>query len=185
MDSSLSAMPKLTKHDQDVLKFIVKQAKLPDTDIAKKMGLSPQAVFKIRHKLEQSGVIQGYQPILDLKKVGINVLAFLFIKLTPEVWAQWSEEQVIERMKKMPLVMNAYRVPGSHSSHILLLGFRDLPQLEKYLLRLQTKFANEVEIQQVYSFSTDKIITQSPLGLLHDILEKKEFSLDEFLLKKK
>ena len=58
--------PKLTKNDQEVLKNIIKHAKIPDKDIADKMGISHQAVFKIRHKLEESGIIKGYQPILDL-----------------------------------------------------------------------------------------------------------------------
>ena len=66
--------PHLTRNDQEVLKTIIQSAKLPDTEIAKKMGLSPQAVFKIRHKLEDKGIIKGYQPILDLKKLGINFM---------------------------------------------------------------------------------------------------------------
>ena len=39
-------LPKLTKNDQEVLKIIVQQAKLPDSDIAKKMGLSPKLSTK-------------------------------------------------------------------------------------------------------------------------------------------
>ena len=51
-------LPKLTKNDQEVLKNIIKHAKIPDSEIAKRMKLSPQAVFKIRKKLEESGIIE-------------------------------------------------------------------------------------------------------------------------------
>ena len=44
-------LPKLTKNHQEVLKNIIQHAKIPDSEIAKKMKLSPQAVFKIRKKL--------------------------------------------------------------------------------------------------------------------------------------
>ena len=40
--------------------------------LGKKMGLSQQSIFKIRHKLESIGVIKGYMPIIDFKKIGIS-----------------------------------------------------------------------------------------------------------------
>lgn len=176
--------PKLTRNDQEVLKSIIQHAKMPDTDIAKKMGLSPQAVFKIRHKLEQSGIIKGYQPILDLKKLGIRVMVMMVIKLTPEVWDQYSDNQISEKIRQIPYVIHAYRVLESVASHILLMGFRDLDQMDKYLAKMQTKFSREIEIKNIYPFATEKVITQSPVGLLYEILDKKEFPMNEFFLKK-
>lgn len=184
MDKSNPDFPKLTKNDQEVLKSIIQQAKLPDSDIAKKMGLSPQAVFKIRHKLEEKGIIKGYQPIIDKKKLGITAMAFLVIKLTPKVWDSYSDDEISERIKKIPYVLNAYRVPQSNVTHILLMGFRDLQQMDRHLSKLQTRFAGEIVIQHIYPFSTDRVITESPVGLLYEILDKKEFPFDEFFLKR-
>jgi DNA-binding Lrp family transcriptional regulator len=177
--------PRLTKNDQEVLKSIIQHAKIPDTDIAKKMGLSPQAVFKIRHKLEASGIIKGYQPILDLKKLGIDVMVILVIKLTPEVWEEHSDVKISERIQQIPYVINAYRVLESKASHVLIMGFRDLAQMDKYLAKMQTTFSREIEIKNIYPFAPEKVITQSPVGLLYEILDKTEFSLNEFFLKKK
>ncbi len=176
--------PKLTKNDQEVLKNIIKHAKIPDKDIAEKMGISHQAVFKIRHKLEESGIIKGYQPVLDLKKLGINVMVILIIKLTPQVWEENDDQQITERIKQIPYVINAYRVLESNASHVLIMGFKDLEQMDKYLSKIQTRFSSEIEIKKVIPFSTDKIITQSPVGLLYEILDKKEFPMNVFFLKK-
>lgn len=178
-------LPKLTKNDQEVLKSIIQHAKLPDSDIAKKMGLSPQAVFKIRHKLEEKGIIKGYQPVIDLKKLGIEVMVLVVVKLTPEVWDSYSDEQINERIRQIPYVISAYRVPESNVTHIINMGFRDLQQMDKYLRKLQTRFAREIEIQHVYPFSIDNIITNSAVGLLYEILDKKEYPMIEFFLKKK
>lgn len=176
--------PKLTKNDQEVLKSIIQHAKMPDTDIAKKMGLSPQAVFKIRHKLEECGIIKGYQPILDLKKLGIKVMAMLVINLTPEVWDHATDQQIADRIRQIPYVVHAYRIIEPHASHVLLMGFRDLEQMDRYIAKMQTKFAREIEIQHIYPFATDRVITQSPVGLLYEILDKKEFPMNQFFLKK-
>jgi len=176
--------PHLTKNDHEVLKTIIECAKLPDSEIAKNMGLSPQAVFKIRHKLENKGIIKGYHPILDLKKLGIKVMVMLIIKLSPDVWENQRDEQISQRIKQIPYVINAYRVLEPNASHILTMGFRDLEQMERYLAKMQTKFSKEIEIKHIFPFSTDRIITESPVGLLYEILDKKEYPMEEFFLKK-
>ena len=86
--------PKLTENDKDVLRKIIDHSRIPDSKIADDIGISPQAVFKIRAKLEQLGIIKGYTPIIDFKKIGIRILAFLVIRLKPEVWSKYSDELV-------------------------------------------------------------------------------------------
>ncbi len=178
-------LPKLSHHEQEVLKNILEHAKLPDADIARLLGLSPQAVFKIRHKLEERHIIKGYQPIIDFTKLGISMLAMLVINLTPKVWETTTEAQIAERIRKIPAIIQAYRIVEQDASHILLMGFVNHAQMERHLMRLQTKFATEIEIKQLYRFSADNIITQSPLGLLSGMLHPGEISLDEVFLQRK
>jgi DNA-binding Lrp family transcriptional regulator len=168
--------PKLTEHDKDVLRKIIDHAKVPDSEIAKSIGISPQAVFKIRTKLERLEIIRGYTPIIDFKKIGIHVLALLIIRIKPGIWRRFPDDLVSERISKIPYIISAYRVADAQASHILLFGFRDTAQKEHYLSLIQTKYANEIEIKDVYTFSVDKIITQNPIGLLNEIIDKKDFS---------
>jgi len=176
--------PKLTKNDEKVLKEIIIQAKLPDSEIAKKMKLSPQAVYKIRKKLEKKGIILGYQPIISLKKLGITAMALLIIKLTPDVWEKYGEEEISQRIKQIPYVMTAFRISESDITHAIVMGFRDIQQRDKYLGKLQTKFGKEIKIKSIYTFSVDKVITNSAVGLLYEILDRREYQLDEFFLRK-
>lgn len=105
--------PKLTKNEQTVLKKIIDQAKIPDFEIAKKMGLSQQAIFKIRHKLEETGIIKGYMPIIDFKKIGIETLVVLGIRFTKYVWENYSDEQISENIRKNPQIIHSFRIPES------------------------------------------------------------------------
>ena len=51
---------------------------------------------------------------------------------------------------------------------------------------MQTRYANEIYIKDVYTFSTDKIIIQNPISLLNEIIDKKDFSkYDLFPVSKK
>jgi len=174
--------PKLTENDKKVLKKIINSKKIADSDIAKTMNLSPQAIFKIRTKLEDCGIIKGYMPIIDFKKIGINVMIILIIRLTSKVWKKFSDNQISERISKTPNIIESYRVADEQASHVLIIGFRDNYQKEQYIAQIQTKFADEIQIKEIYTFSVDKIISQNPLGLLHEIVDKKEFSPDDLFL---
>src|SRR4030042_4098297 len=100
-------LPKLTRNEQKVLKKIIEQSKIPDLEIAKKMGLSQQAIFKMRHKLEEVGIIKGYMPIIDYKKIGIEALVVLGVRFTRYIWEKYSEEEIAEKILKIPQVIIA------------------------------------------------------------------------------
>ncbi len=175
-------LPKLTKNEQNVLKKIIEQAKIPDMEIAKKMKLSQQAIFKIRHKLENVGIIKGYMPIIDFKKIGIEALVVIGIRFTNYIWDKYSEEEISARIQKIPQVINAYRIPESNISHLLVMGFKNIDDKDKYLMMLQSKYSKEIEVVHVYPFSVDRIIKTNAVALLSTILDyKKAFSNDFFI----
>src|SRR3989344_650855 len=144
MEKPYINIPRLTKNEQKVLKKIISQAKTPDLKIAQKVGISQQAIFKIRHKLEGVGIIKGYMPIIDFKKIGVETLVVLGIKFTRDVWEKYSEEQISERIQKIPEVIIAYRIPESMISHLLIMGFKDMDSKDRYLMKLQSKYAKLV-----------------------------------------
>ena len=141
------------------------------------MGISPQAVFKIRNKLEQLGVIKGYTPIIDFKKIGITVMTVLIIRIKSETWKKYPDFEISDRIAKIPYLISAYRIADAKASHILLIGFRNTEQKEHFISQMQTKYADELEIRDTYTFTVDQIILiQNPIGLLNEIIDKKDFS---------
>ena len=184
MEQPDNNLPKLTRNEQKVLKKIIEQAKIPDLEIAHKMGLSQQAIFKIRHKLEKVGIIKGYTPIIDYKRIGIEALVVLGVKFTRYIWNKFSEEEISEKILKIPQVITAYRIPESRISHLLVMGFKNIDDKDRYLMRLQSKYAREIEIVNVYPFSVDRIIKANHIGLLNTILNPKEALSNEFFLDK-
>jgi len=184
MEKANLNFPKLTKNEQSVLKKIIDSAKIPDLEIANEMGLSQQAIFKIRHKLEEVGIIKGYMPIIDFKKIGIDSFVVLGIRFTKQVWEKYSDNQISEMIQKIPQVIISYRIPDSNISHLIVMGFKDVAHKDEYLMKMQTKYATEIEIVHVYPFSVDRIIKNNHVGLLNIILDDKEFVKNEFFLDK-
>ncbi|MGV8086871.1 MAG: Lrp/AsnC family transcriptional regulator [Candidatus Woesearchaeota archaeon] len=177
MEKADPNFPKLTENDKEVLRKIIEHSKIPDSKIATDIGISPQAVFKIRNKLEQLGIIKGYTPIIDFKKIGITVLMVLIIRIKSEIWNKYPDYAVSERIAKIPYVISAFRVSEVQASHILLMGFRDNEQKEHFLSRIQTKYAHEIEIKEAHTFSVDQVIVnQNPISLLNGIIAQTDFS---------
>ncbi len=176
--------PKLTENDKKVLKKILDYNKIPDSEIAKKIKISPQAVFKIREKLENYGIIKGYMPVIDFKKIGINVMSILVINLTSKLWKSFKDFDISNKIARSSCIMDAYRVSYEEASHILVLAFKDISHKEKYIQDLQTKFSDEVHIKSTYTFSVDKIITHGQQNVLQEVLDNKEFSSKDLFLDK-
>jgi len=64
-----------------VLSELMKNAKLSDRDLAKKIGSSQPTVTRTRKKLEKKGYIKEYTIILNFEKLGFELMAVTFIKL--------------------------------------------------------------------------------------------------------
>ena len=181
---------RLTRNDKYVLKQLIEHGRISDSATAKKIGVTPQAVLKIRNKLEDAGVIEGYTPKINYKKLGINVMAWTVVRFLPATWEEYSEEQIRKKVIEHKYIIWGCRIPESDATHILLYGFKDMKQMDNHFLRVQTKLSKIIEIKKIYPFSVEQIIKDSPEELFRIILDKKDFFTDKLfkgspLLKKR
>jgi Lrp/AsnC family transcriptional regulator, regulator for asnA, asnC and gidA len=73
----------MDKIDFLILGELVKDARMPFLEIAKKLGVSPFTVKSRYEKLVEDGVILGSVIDIDLSKLGYQAKAFLFIITSP------------------------------------------------------------------------------------------------------
>ena len=72
---------KLTKNENNLLELIIKNPKISNKEIAKKLNITSQAIGKIKKNLNNKGLIDGYETILNYKKVDITCFAFTLVKI--------------------------------------------------------------------------------------------------------
>ena len=87
----------MDQKDRQILEVLQEDAKTAQAEIARRVGLSPASVNERIHKLEQQRIIRRYVAILDDRKAGKDITAFIevfiehprheeaFIKLTGEL----------------------------------------------------------------------------------------------------
>src|SRR2546430_13651870 len=118
----------LDQTDLKILYILQNDGRRRLADIADEVALSAPAVMERVKKLEAGGVIKGYQALLDGKKVGKDVTAFIGVS----VGHQRDINKFAAQMLKYPDVLECHHVTGDES-FILKVKSANTESLEKLL----------------------------------------------------
>jgi Lrp/AsnC family leucine-responsive transcriptional regulator len=66
--------------DHRILTLLQDDARLPNAEIARRLGMAASAIHERIKKLEARGLIQGYEARLDPGPLGRKLLAFVFVR---------------------------------------------------------------------------------------------------------
>jgi Lrp/AsnC family transcriptional regulator, leucine-responsive regulatory protein len=114
--------------DLKILFILQNQGRSRLADIADEVELSAPAVMERVKKLEATGVIKGYQALLDAKKVGKDITAFIGVS----IGNQRDIDKFATQMLRNPDVLECHHVTGDES-FILKVKSADTTSLEKLL----------------------------------------------------
>src|SRR2546422_4501708 len=73
----------LDDRDRRILSLVQRDAKLPQAEIARRVGLSTAAVNERLRKLEAAGFLRRYVAVVDPKAVGAGVAAVVGVVVEP------------------------------------------------------------------------------------------------------
>lgn len=71
----------IKRYEQEILTLLQQDGRLSNVELAKKVGLSESPCLRKTKALEETGVITGYQAVVDPKKVGCQISAVLMVNL--------------------------------------------------------------------------------------------------------
>ena len=94
--------------DRKILSILMRNAKKPYTDIAKQLYVSGGTIHVRMKKLEDAGIVKGYNLAVDPSKLGYDISAFLGIYLDKSSLY----EDVARELAKIPEVVAAHYTTG-------------------------------------------------------------------------
>ncbi|GAB2630982.1 Lrp/AsnC ligand binding domain-containing protein [Belliella aquatica] len=97
--------------DLKIISLLNDDAKTPYTEIAKKVFVSSGTVHVRMRKLEDMGIVKSATLNIDFSKLGYDISAFLGIYLEKSSLY----DTVIDNLKQIPEVINAYYTTGNYS----------------------------------------------------------------------
>lgn len=124
----------LDEKDLKILEALKDNAKLSTYKIAKKTLIPVATVHNRVRKLEQQGVIRNYQVVVDHKKLGNIVTAYILAHYNLGAWeTKISREAFKKKLLVLPHVEEVKYLTGQFD--ILLKGhFKDLDEVNNLLL---------------------------------------------------
>lgn len=116
--------------DKQLLDVLRDNSRLSFADLGRKINLSPSAVRERVQKMEVSGIIKKYNILIDNKKLGYDLEAFILLKVF-----QGQLKHVIEKIKDFPEIKEAHRITGNQNLHLKVI-IKDQLSLQKLLDQL-------------------------------------------------
>lgn len=113
----MSRLKDLDQIDIGILSMLMKDAKTPYTDIAKKLFVSSGTIHVRMRKMEDMGLIKGSSLSIDYSKLGYDITAFLGIYLSKS--SQY--DIVAEEMKKIPEVVGLHYTTGNYAMFVKII----------------------------------------------------------------
>nr|MDO8082443.1 Lrp/AsnC family transcriptional regulator [Candidatus Freyarchaeota archaeon] len=125
-------MSKLDEIDFKILSILQEDGRTPVAEIARQVKLASPSIHERISKLEQEGVIKGYAAILDSKKLGKDVTAFIGIKVNH---ALSSGDAVLNELMKIESILESHTVTGDDDI-LIKVKTENTTSLEKLLKKI-------------------------------------------------
>lgn len=153
-------MNELDKVDAGILDRLQRDGRLSNAKLAEQISLSETPCWRRVKRLEELGVIDGYQAILNRRKLGLGVMAFVQL-----VCMQHSEE-VTAAFEKIiqacPNVLACHNTSGE-ADFLLVVVARDLDDYSRFVDSVLRKLPGVSSIRSNLSLRELKASNRLPI----------------------
>tara|TARA_B100001027_G_scaffold157950_1_gene111313 strand:- start:1751 stop:2212 length:462 start_codon:yes stop_codon:yes gene_type:complete len=113
----MSSNYKIDNIDLKILNVLSKNAKMPYTEVAKKVFVSGGTVHVRMRKLEKMGVVRGTKLDIDYDKLGYNISSYMGIYLEKS----FLYKETVKSLKKIPEIVEIHAITGQYTIFIKII----------------------------------------------------------------
>ena len=156
-------METLDKFDIAILNELQREARLTNTELAARVGLSAAPCWRRVRALEDSGFITGYRAEINRHKIGLGVLAF--VRLDADRNNGDATRELEEAIKTLPEVVSCHYISGAGTFELQVVA-QNLEAFSKFALHKLMNLPNVKDIHTSFSLGEVKASSALPLGPL-------------------
>lgn len=94
--------------DIRIVEMLQQNARTPNAEIARQVGMAPSAILERIRKLEERGVIEGYSARINAEAYGLGLTSFVFVRADERPGAPLTGD----RLAALPEVQEVHHVAG-------------------------------------------------------------------------
>jgi DNA-binding Lrp family transcriptional regulator len=152
----------LDRYDIAILRELQSDARLSNTELASRIGLSAAPTWRRVKWLEDQRYITGYRAEIDRRKIGLGVLAFVRVDSERNNAAMTRELE--EAIRHVPEVISCHYISGSGTFELQVMA-TDLDAFSRLCLDTLLTLPNVKDLHT--SFSLGEVKAGAALPLSH------------------
>lgn len=143
----------LDNYDKEILDILQNDSSISNIDLSKKIGLSASACLSRTKRLKEIGVIKQYATIIDEKKVGLEIVAFTFVNLSPH--NRKTANAFLAKVKETSQILECYNITGSWDYLLKVIAY-DITSYRNFIMDSLLEFPGVHKIDTNLVLGTDK-----------------------------
>ena len=151
---------KLDDINKKIINILQDDGSITNSELAGRIGLSPASTIERVRKLEKIGFIRKYCALVDLEKIGKNVI--VFVEIVTETHHREAMNTFIEAVKDVDEVLECYHISGD-SDFLLKVIANDIVDYERIALERLAVLPNLSRIRSHFVLSPVKLETKVPV----------------------
>jgi Lrp/AsnC family leucine-responsive transcriptional regulator len=153
-------METLDSYDIKILHELQGDARLTNSELAQRVGLSAAPCWRRVRALEHAGFIKGYRAEIDRHKIGLGVLAFVRIDAQQNTGEKTREME--EAIRKIPEIVSCHYISGAGTFEMQVVS-RDLDSFSQFARKVLINLPNVKDIHTSFSLGEVKASSELPL----------------------
>jgi Lrp/AsnC family leucine-responsive transcriptional regulator len=114
----------LSRTDRQILSILQEEGGLSNVALAERVGMAPSPCLRRVKQLEAAGLIRRYVALLDDRRLGLGITAYVEVKV-PQVTGEAIVERFKEAVRRQPAITACYIMAGQYD-FLLKIVARDM-----------------------------------------------------------
>ena len=152
----------LDRYDVAILRELQADARLTNTELAARIGLSAAPTWRRVKWLEEQGYITGYRAEIDRRRIGLGVLAF--VRVDAERNNAEATRALEDAIRALPEVVACHYISGAGTFELHVVA-TDLDAFSRWSMATLFKLPNVKDLHT--SFSLGEVKAGAALPLAH------------------
>ena len=145
--------------DRRILSFLIKNARMPYLEVARKCNVSGAAIHQRINKMIEEGVISGSQFIVNPKGIGYHTCAFVGIQVN--LVRETTHQEVFQKISEIPEIVECHHITGKYS--LLVKIFTQSNEHLKKILVEKIQSVREITSTETFISLEEGFIRQLPV----------------------